>query len=79
MIKMIISGKEFHDLDKMKKTLNVESISDEIGLKKEIAKGNHVYAFIDPKADELDEETILCWSTNKDDARERYYNLKEEI
>jgi hypothetical protein len=79
MIKIITSGKEFHDLEKLKKSLNITEVSNEIDLKKQLSKGNTVYAYTDPKASELNDINILRWNTTKDEATDNYYELREEI
>jgi len=81
---VIPNGKSFPSLDKLKKTLHVTEIDDEEKLVKLLAKGEHVYCYINPYDSEMSsgesEQCIcLCWSQDRETAMDNYYNSSESI
>lgn len=83
-IHFVPNGKDFTDIDKMKKTFKPTEIVDEKGLLKQLEKGNHVYCYIDPFEAEMsaisENEVIrICWYTTREQAMDMYYERKDSI
>lgn len=82
-IHFVPDGKNFTDLEKAKKTFGVTEITNEQELIKYLAKGNHVYCYIDPQDSELSsgEEkcTNLIWNKDRETAIDNYYSSNEAI
>lgn len=80
-IHFVPDGKNFTDLEKMKRTIKPTSIDDEKNLIKILGKGDHVYCYIDPYDNEMSggEEIKIRWSTDRQKAIDSYYISNDEI
>lgn len=83
MIYFLDNGKfkatNWQSAENLKKKTGVDEIYEPEKLNKELAKGNHVYCWIDPYKEEINEFLMIYWGTDLEVELNFYYNQLEEI
>jgi len=74
-----ISFKKVGTLSNFLEKQGITRIIDEEKFMKRFAKGDNIYAFINPYHYEIDGETVLDWANTEGEAWDSYFKSQDDI